>query len=235
MKKILFSILVLSIGYTINIQAQKVDATKLILNDIKRIGEGFHKKGNRQIGIRIGGGFIANGAITLIVPTSEYTRINIDLEVNYLNQTGNKYTFKNYNPLMINSIAGSRQWVYISPTIIKDWVFPFSISKISGFSWYAGIGGTIALGINLEPENNNFYLSVDSRLYKGDDFRLALGIVGNIGVEYSFINLKKPIPFVLSLDVRPTIGYKVPFTAGYGFHPTDVIWGSVGLGIKYLF
>lgn len=235
MKKIIFSLLILSIGYGFNMQAQKIDMNKIIVNDIKQVEKSWQQKGNRQIGIRIGGSATVGGALTLILPTSKSTRLNFELEFNYLNQTGSKYAIKNYNPLMINSIAGSRKWFYFSPTVIKDWVFPFSISHVKGFSWYAGVGGTLGLGFNLESQNNNFYTSPNGKLHKGDDFRLALGIVGNIGIEYSFMNLNKKIPLVLSLDARPTIGYKFPFTAGYGFHPTDVVWGSVGLGIKYLF
>ncbi len=203
--------------------------------EIKGIKSGLQKEGKRQIGLRGGGGFTGFGAINLTLPTSDNKRITFEIEFNYLNQLGNKYAVKNYNPFSIGSTAGSREWLYVSPTIIKNWVFPFSIAAIKGFSWYVGVGATLALGFNLNYDMNNFYLETDGRQYKGDDFRLGLGVVGDVGVEYNFESLNKQIPLILSLDLRPTIGYKIPFTSGYGFHFTDVFWGNIGLGAKYLF
>lgn len=73
---------------------------------------------------------------------------------------------------------------------VYQWVW--SLSELAtGFNWYAGVGA----GLGSYNYNNN-----------GNEF--AVGVVGQIGLEYNF-----KIPLQLSLDYRPAI-YVVPSVYG---------------------
>ncbi|MBP8945294.1 MAG: hypothetical protein KBG25_05240 [Paludibacteraceae bacterium] len=90
---------------------------------------------------------------------------------------------------------------------VYHWVFDLS-ELATGFNWYVGLGPQIG--------------SWDYH-YKGKDYDgLALGIVGQIGIEYNF-----DIPLQLSLDYRPG-WYILPNSYGGA-------WEGVALGIRYKF
>lgn len=88
-----------------------------------------------------------------------------------------------------------------------------------GLRWYYGAGGHVAI-----RSDRNFYKNNgrwDNRF--DNDGNLGLGIDGIVGIEYKI----NPIPFAISLDVKPMIEVN---TAG-GF------WTALdpGLGIKFTF
>lgn len=90
-------------------------------------------------------------------------------------------------------------------TALHQWVW-----RLDGnFNWYAGAGGGIgAYNIDNVPAGQD-----DS-----DTFFFA---AGNLGIEYDF-----DIPIVISLDVRPEIGFG-DFNDDFDF--------DLGLGIRYQF
>jgi hypothetical protein len=85
---------------------------------------------------------------------------------------------------------------------VHHWVF--DLSELSnGFNWYVGVGPQVGL-------------------WTYDNEGLAVGVAGQIGLEYNF-----NIPLQLSLDYRPGF-YLVP--AGHGG-----AWEGAALGIRYRF
>jgi len=93
------------------------------------------------------------------------------------------------------NLAGIYQWV-------------FDLSELSpGFNWYVGLGPQIGSWSN---QNNKDYDG------------LALGIVGQIGIEFNF-----NIPLQLSLDYRPG-WYVLPSSYGGA-------WDGIALGVRYNF
>jgi len=74
-----------------------------------------------------------------------------------------------------------------------------------GFNWFAGVGA----GVGAFDAGNNV------------DGSFAL-VAGDIGIEYNF-----DIPLILSLDLRPEIGFNNDFNDG-------IDW-DLGLGIRYQF
>jgi len=90
-------------------------------------------------------------------------------------------------------------------TGIYQWVFDLS-ALAKGFNWYVGPGATAAFWS-----------------YKDDNIKsaFALGVVGQIGIEYNF-----DIPLQLSLDYRPA--FLILPSTGFG-------WSDVALGIRYKF
>ena len=92
------------------------------------------------------------------------------------------------------SLAGIYQWVW----------------KIdNGFNWFAGAGGRIGTW------------SWD-RSYTGNNSGgFLLGVVGNIGIEYSF-----PVGIQLGLDDRPEIGL---------INHGDTFGNNIALGVRYRF
>ncbi|WP_290700146.1 hypothetical protein [Lacinutrix sp.] len=90
-------------------------------------------------------------------------------------------------------------------TSLYQWVWELEDS----FNWYAGAGGGLGnysfdLPASIEEESETF-----------------LFVAGNVGVEYNF-----DIPFILSLDVRPEIGF--------GDFRNDLDF-DLALGIRYKF
>ena len=98
---------------------------------------------------------------------------------------------------------------------LDDDVTAFSLTGVyqwtgdiaKGLGWYAGFGARLG------------YWDVDN---DGDDAGVALGLVGQAGIEYKF----SAVPIQLSLDIRPCF-YILP--------STDFHWGDIALGIRYCF
>ena len=92
------------------------------------------------------------------------------------------------------SLAGIHQWVW---NIDKE------------FNWFAGVGGRIG---SWSWQNS----------YKGNDNGgFLLGVVGNVGIEYSF-----PVGIQLGLDYRPEIGL-INHDKAFG--------NNIALSIRYQF
>ena len=85
---------------------------------------------------------------------------------------------------------------------------------IVSMRWYYGLGGHCAF-------RTNSYYAYGRQYARGDD--LGLGVDGVVGLEYKI----PPIPFAVSLDVKPFIEVN---TGGNIFLELDP-----GLGIKYTF
>lgn len=90
-------------------------------------------------------------------------------------------------------------------TTLHQWVW-----KLDGnFNWYAGAGGGIgAYDYDNVPSGR-------------DDTETFFFIAGNLGIEYDF-----DFPLVISLDVRPEIGFG-DFNNDFDF--------DLGLGLRYQF
>lgn len=90
-------------------------------------------------------------------------------------------------------------------TGLHQWVW-----RLDGnFNWYAGAGGGVgAYNIDNVPAGT-------------DDTDTFFFLAGNLGIEYDF-----DIPLVISLDVRPEIGFG-DFNDDFDF--------DLGLGIRYQF
>jgi hypothetical protein len=91
---------------------------------------------------------------------------------------------------------------------IYHWVFDLSALS-NGFNWYVGPGAQLG------------YWSYKEVAGVKPESELALGIAGQIGIEYNF-----DIPLQLSLDYRP-IFYFLPSSGGG--------WSSICLGVRYKF
>ena len=79
----------------------------------------------------------------------------------------------------------------------------FDIAAVPNLGWYAGLGGRVDL-------------------WTGNTSSVALGAVGQLGLDYQF----QAVPLQLSLDVRPAL-YFLP---DIHFSPADL-----ALGIRYTF
>ncbi|MBR3528374.1 MAG: hypothetical protein IKN84_01820 [Bacteroidales bacterium] len=86
-------------------------------------------------------------------------------------------------------------------------VYQWTGEIAKGFGWYAGVGARLG------------YWNYD---LDGVDAEIALGLVGQAGIEYKF----SAVPIQLSLDIRPCF-YIIP--------ETDFHWGDIALGIRYCF
>ena len=90
-------------------------------------------------------------------------------------------------------------------TGLHQWVW-----KLDGnFNWYAGAGGGVGA------------YNIDNVPAGADDTDTFFFLAGNLGIEYDF-----DIPLVISLDVRPEIGFG-DFNDDFDF--------DLGLGIRYQF
>ncbi|MDC7998359.1 hypothetical protein [Gilvibacter sediminis] len=90
-------------------------------------------------------------------------------------------------------------------TALHQWLFPLD----GNFNWYVGAGGGAGV------------YSIDNDLPGNDDTDSFAFIAGNAGIEYNF-----NIPLILSIDVRPEIGFG-DFNDDFDF--------DLGLGIRYQF
>ncbi|MCR5193621.1 MAG: hypothetical protein K6D59_09985 [Bacteroidales bacterium] len=86
-------------------------------------------------------------------------------------------------------------------------VYQWTGEIFNGFGWFAGVGAKLG------------YWNYD---LDGVDADIAIGLVGQAGLEYKF----QAIPIQLSLDIRPCF-YIIP--------NTDFHWGDIALGIRYCF
>lgn len=82
----------------------------------------------------------------------------------------------------------------VNATAVYDWVFDIDGS----FKWFTGVGASIGT----------------------DDYRGAIGVLGNIGVEYNF-----EIPLQLTADYRPA----------FFFGETGLWLTGFALGVRYKF
>lgn len=127
-------------------------------------------------------------------------------------------TFKQFlgGPTAVEVIAGI--WPYgFSGTVLFE---KHANAGAEGLAWYYGAGGhaVIQSGRIYYPHRSpryDYYYSTGSAL--------GLGVDGIIGLEYKI----KPIPFAVSLDLKP---FAEVNTAGYVFLGLDP-----GLGIKLAF
>lgn len=90
-------------------------------------------------------------------------------------------------------------------TALHQWVFPLD----GNFNWYVGAGGGAGV------------YSIDNPIPGTDDTDSFAFLAGNAGIEYNF-----NIPLMLSLDVRPELGFG-DFNDDFDF--------DLGLGIRYQF
>ncbi|MFD1095947.1 hypothetical protein [Salegentibacter chungangensis] len=93
-------------------------------------------------------------------------------------------------------------------TGLYQWVWNID----GGFNWYAGVGGGIG-SVDVHPEWKDRW-----------DDSTFLFVAGDIGIEYNF-----DIPLMLSLDLRPEIGFYNDDSVLNDFAP------DVALGLRYQF
>lgn len=110
--------------------------------------------------------------------------------------------------------------------IIGFWPFAMSATglmefyapaDLEGLRWYYGFGG------HLSFETGRIYYPGEDRRMMSREGDLGIGIDGMLGIEYKII----PIPFALSLDLKPFLEIN---TEGRAFAALDP-----GLGIKFVF
>lgn len=94
-------------------------------------------------------------------------------------------------------------------TALYQWVWNIE----GGFNWYVGAGG----GIGSVDDNRHF----DDDYHANDG--VFLYVAGDIGIEYNF-----NIPLVVSLDLRPEIGFA-------DYDVIDDFSPDIALGIRYQF
>lgn len=80
------------------------------------------------------------------------------------------------------------------------------------FNWYVGVGGGLGS------------YSWDEAFPGGDDSETFVFAAGDVGIEYNF-----DIPLLISLDVRPEIGF------GDEIYGNDDLDFDIALGIRYQF
>lgn len=88
---------------------------------------------------------------------------------------------------------------------IYQWVF--NLDK--GFNWYVGPGGGVG------------FIDFDNDIIGRDSSDSYFFIAGDIGIEYNF-----DIPILISLDLRPEIGFG---------DSSDDLDFDIGLGVRYQF
>lgn len=89
-----------------------------------------------------------------------------------------------------------------------------------GFNWYAGPGA----GFAAFRHRYERYVPGQNAYYR-EDYRDSFVILtGTVGIEYSF-----DFPLLLSLDVRPELGF------GDDIYDNDDLDFDVGLGVRYQF
>jgi hypothetical protein len=94
-----------------------------------------------------------------------------------------------------------------------------SAFDVSGMRWYYGGGGHVAFATSrryYDDRDGRYYY----RYYRDD---AAFGIDGIIGLEYKI----PPIPFAISLDLKPTLEVTTGGAAYFDLDP--------GLGLKFTF
>lgn len=91
-------------------------------------------------------------------------------------------------------------------------------TTVPGLNWYYGAGAHIAVWDGPYRRYRGDYL-----YYNYNNDGLALGVDGIVGIEYKI----PPIPFAVSLDVKPLLGIHTRGGAHFALDP--------GLGIKFAF
>jgi len=86
-----------------------------------------------------------------------------------------------------------------------------------GFNWYAGAGGGIG---NISAKDDRYY---NDKKYKYYDETFVF-LAGNIGIEYNF-----DIPLLISLDLRPEIGFI------NDNNDIDKLSPDIAVGVRYQF
>lgn len=96
---------------------------------------------------------------------------------------------------------------------------PAGISSIPGLQWYYGGGGHIAF-----ETGRTYYVYEGTRYaYRYSEGEVGFGLDGILGIEYKI----PPIPFAISLDMKPFVEIN---TFGSAFISLDP-----GVGIKFTF
>ncbi len=90
-------------------------------------------------------------------------------------------------------------------------------STVSGLKWYYGAGAHVAF-FDTKVFNSNF-----EQRYFRDYSGVGIGVDGIVGLEYKIL----PIPFAISLDVKPFIEFNSTGSIIAAFDPS--------LGIKFTF
>jgi hypothetical protein len=91
-------------------------------------------------------------------------------------------------------------------------------AEVDGLNWYYGGGGHLAF-----QTRRIYYVNEGMRYYRYTEDALGLGVDGILGIEYKI----PPIPFALSIDVKPFFEIN---TRGHAFVALDP-----GLGLKVAF
>lgn len=150
------------------------------------------------------------------INTGNY-RTAIGIRFGYTSGLTVKHFFNNGNAF--EGIVGT--WANaFSLTGLYEWHVP---SSVNGLKWYYGVGAHATVyreGYYYYNEGRN---GRPFRYYRYDDNGTGVGVDAILGIEYKI----PPIPFALSLDLKPNIE----------FNTNNRVYGALdpGLGIKFTF
>lgn len=125
--------------------------------------------------------------------------------------SGITFKFKTAETTNVELIAGFwSDWFNLTALFEKN----VPAFNVDGMNWYFGGGGHISFLTNDRRDDGRFY-------NRGEDW--ALGVDGIVGLEYKI----PPIPFAISIDLKPLIEF---------YRSGDVYVGlDPGIGIKFTF
>jgi hypothetical protein len=125
--------------------------------------------------------------------------------------TGVTFKFKTGGSSSVELLAGFwSDWLNLTALYEKN----VNAFNVNGMNWYYGAGGHVSFA-------TGSYYNDGRRYTRGDDF--ALGIDGIVGLEYKI----PPIPFALSIDIKPLIEI---------YRNGDIYAGiDPGIGVKFTF
>jgi hypothetical protein len=126
---------------------------------------------------------------------------------------GITFKFKTASESNVELIAGFWTGLFNITALFEKNVPAF---HVDGMNWYFGGGGHLTfLQDRIKDESNRWYYN------RGEGY--AFGIDGVVGLEYKI----PPIPFAISLDLKPTIEIDRNSSVYFGIDP--------GLGLKFTF
>ena len=138
------------------------------------------------LGLRAGGSnFGTGGELSYQMGINEVNRLELDLG----------YRGRNYGHGVSNST--------FALSAIYHWAFNIT----EGLNWYIGPGAQLGF-----YRYNNYYNEKDKLYTNGSG--IAIGIGGQIGLEYDFSDLD--VPLLLSLDTRPMWSFS-NYYGGFGY------------------
>lgn len=166
-------------------------------------------------------------AVLLFVPTTSQAQL-------HFNRSAESATYSTAIGLRAGETSGITFKKFVGGPnalefIVGVWPYGFSATGLfekhanaglDGLNWYYGGGGHVAV------QSGRIYYAYRHRRYDyyyrtGSD--LGLGIDGIVGLEYKI----KPIPFAVSLDLKPFLEVNTAGAAFIGLDP--------GLGVKVAF